>query len=89
MSHITLPELSELLRQGAGEGSTLQLTESDIDTPLTHFDVDSLAMLELVARLEKRYGLRLPDDAPASMATLSAALRYLNREILAQRAEAS
>jgi acyl carrier protein len=43
-------------------------------TPATHFmrdlQMDSLMSLELLAMLEKRYGIRIPEEALPQLATL-------------------
>lgn len=58
---------------------------SDAD-PTAHFGhelgVDSLAVLELVARLEYRYGIAVPDEAWPRLTSLDAVVEHLEQHLV-------
>lgn len=58
---------------------------SDAD-PTAHFShelgVDSLAVLEFVARLEYRYGIAVPDDAWPGLTSLDAVVDHLEQQLV-------
>ena len=59
---------------------------SDAD-PAAHFgldlEVDSLAVLEFVARLEYRFGLAVPDDAWPGLTSIDAVADFLETALVA------
>lgn len=53
---------------------TLELTFSEIG-------YDSIALLEIVARIQRDYGVRIPDEAIGDLRTPHVVLRYVNQLI--------
>lgn len=81
MSEFTLDDLRRILRAGAGDSGAL---DGDItDVPFTELGYDSLAMLELSSRIEREYGVPVPDDAALAMRTPAAALAFVNDRLTA------
>lgn len=48
------------------------------DTKLAQLGVDSLALLELLFKIEDRFGLKIKDDAPTSLVTLNDVVVYID-----------
>lgn len=69
-----------------------EITEVDRSrlTPETHFvrdlDMDSLMSLELLTALEKKYAIRIPEEALPEFATLSGVVAVVSSRLLAQPA---
>ncbi len=54
-------------------GEIIELDEfNDDDDFVTQLGVDSMLALEIVARIERRYRIRLPEESFAQMKTLNA-----------------
>lgn len=47
------------------------------DNLVTQLGVDSMLALEIVARIEKRYRIRIPEDSFAKMKTLNAVVQIV------------
>ena len=62
MPELTLPELMTIVREGAGADESLADGAPRGDVPFADLGYDSLALLETVNRIERRYGVRLSDD---------------------------
>lgn len=50
---------------------------NDDDDFVTQLGVDSMLALEIVARIEKRYRIRIPEEDFAQMQTLNAVVRII------------
>jgi acyl carrier protein len=50
--------------------------------------LDSLSLLELMFKIEDRYGLKIQDDTPTNLVTVGDVVRYID-ELLARKLEAS
>ncbi|MFD4173243.1 MULTISPECIES: acyl carrier protein [Streptomyces] len=57
----TLDDLRRILRAGAGVDELTDLEGEIADTPLVELGYDSLAVLETVTRIEREYGIRIPE----------------------------
>lgn len=79
MPKLALPDLRRLLESSAGRVESVNWDDETILTA-TFDDIgyDSLAVLELGARVQQEYGVRITDDAVAEMTTPAAALDYIN-----------
>jgi len=81
MNQFTLDDLRRILRERAGYSGAL---DGDItDVPFTDLGYDSLAMLELSSRVEREYGVPVPDDTALAMHTPAAAMAYVNDRLKA------
>lgn len=82
MTQLTLPDLRRILEEGAGVSEGADWTVPTVeDTPFDDLGYDSLALLELTAQMQQRYGVRIPDDAVTEMKTPRLALVYLNERL--------
>jgi len=81
MTQFTLDDLCRILCEGAGDSGAL---DGDItDVTFTDLGYDSLALLELSSRVEREYGVSIPDGAALAMRTPAAALAYVNERLTA------
>lgn len=77
MGHFTLDDVRRLIRECAGEsGADL---DADIgEVGFEELGYDSLAVLELAARVQREYGVAMPDESVEFMRTPGEAVRYVN-----------
>ncbi|KAF4407478.1 MULTISPECIES: acyl carrier protein [Streptomyces] len=62
MSDFTLDELRVFLRACAGVDESVDLDGDIALTPFHSLGYDSLALIEIVSRIQSRYQVELPDD---------------------------
>ncbi|GAA2898770.1 acyl carrier protein [Streptosporangium fragile] len=62
MEKLTVTRLMEIMRECAGEGEGLAVTDDVLDVEFGDLGYDSLAMLETAGRIERDHGIRLADD---------------------------
>lgn len=60
---VTLDDLKRILREGAGSDENVDLDGEVLDTDFADLGYDSLALLEVTARITREYGVTLDDDA--------------------------
>jgi minimal PKS acyl carrier protein len=79
MSELTVQDLRQLLETSAGEAEDVEWgSEQILDTPFDEIGYDSLALLEMAAKVQQNYNIPVPDDAINEMKTPRTALAYLN-----------
>ncbi|AXK32539.1 acyl carrier protein [Streptomyces armeniacus] len=82
----SMDELQRLLLTDSVEGAAVDIAAA-ADTPFQELGYDSLAMLELVCRVGREYGVSLPEDAEKAMTTPNEAVRYIGRSLADARLE--
>ncbi|OXM62266.1 MULTISPECIES: acyl carrier protein [Amycolatopsis] len=78
MSRFDLDELREILRTRVGDTDEADLDGDIADVEFAELGYDSLAVLELCGQVERRYGVRISDDAVGDMPTPAKAVEYIN-----------
>jgi act minimal PKS acyl carrier protein len=83
VSDLTLPELMEILHESAGAdepavGPSGADSAAGDDVSFDNLGYDSLALLETVSRVERRYGLQLSDDIADTAQTPAWMLGQIN-----------
>ncbi|MFE2414305.1 acyl carrier protein [Kitasatospora sp. NPDC059408] len=58
---LSIEEFVRILRDSAGEDEAVDLSGDIADVPFTDLGYDSLALLEVTARVSRDYGVDLPD----------------------------
>jgi act minimal PKS acyl carrier protein len=81
MMRFALADLARLLVACAGGDHPVDLDGSDADEPFTELGYDSLALLDLAGRVQREYGVAIPDDALGQMPTPRAAVAYINARL--------
>ncbi|MCD0486347.1 acyl carrier protein [Streptacidiphilus sp. ASG 303] len=85
---MTLTELTQLLRECAGEDEGVDLDGDVLDTPFSELGYDSLAVLQTTGRIERDHGIRLSDDTVAEAQTPRLLLDFVNESLAAARSAA-
>jgi minimal PKS acyl carrier protein len=80
MMEFTLDDVMRLLRECGGDAQDT-LERDMADTSFEDLGYDSLAVLELTARIEQEFAVVIPDDAVSKMATPQAAIDYVNARL--------
>lgn len=83
MSELTIEALDEVLREAAGDDESAQLAEGGLDKPFLELGFDSLALLETVALIKRRYGVSVADDELADLRTPRELLTKVNAVLTA------
>ncbi|MCX5582744.1 phosphopantetheine-binding protein [Streptomyces virginiae] len=82
MSELTLPVLVEIFRECAGEADGADLDGEDVgDVELNVLGYDSLALLEAISQVERRYSIGMP-DAETRIKTLNQFLEQANEQLV-------
>ncbi|GAA2411520.1 acyl carrier protein [Actinomadura vinacea] len=79
MTQRNLDDLRTLMRACVGEDDGIDLDGDIQDATFTDLEYDSLAVLELAARIETVWGVRIPDEDAAELETPGAFVDYVNR----------
>ncbi|MGW4365692.1 acyl carrier protein [Nocardia takedensis] len=80
MSVLTADTLKETMRLVAHDPD-LALGDGFLETEFGEFDFDSLAVLELVTRIQKDYGLSVPDEVMEKLTTPGELLDYVTSQL--------
>jgi minimal PKS acyl carrier protein len=83
MATFTPGRLRQIMRACAGPGEHPELEGEFLDVPHTDLGLDSLAVLELAARIQQELGVRFPDETVAEMETPRNVLDYVNQQMVA------
>lgn len=83
MTTFTLDDMKRIMSGCAGIPDALDLADDIGDVPFDDLGYDSLAVLEMAARIQQLLGVRIPDDAVDEMKTPQAAVDYVNRRLTA------
>jgi acyl carrier protein len=78
MSTFTLDHLKTIVRECSGVADATALDGDILDQPLRELGYDSLAVLEIASRIQREYGLNIPDEAIDEMRTARSILDYVN-----------
>ncbi|SFP84531.1 acyl carrier protein [Amycolatopsis rubida] len=82
MEKFTLENLRETMRSSAGIDEGVDLDGDIADVEFTELGYDSLAVLELASQVQRRYGVRIPEEAVAEMPTPRKAVYFINQRLL-------
>ncbi|MEZ7004881.1 acyl carrier protein [Streptomyces sp. SCSIO 75703] len=82
MAEFTLDDIRRILRASAGVDEETDLDgEHFADTAFADLGYDSLALLELVNRVEREHGIRIPDGDLTHTQTPLEAVSYVHDRI--------
>ena len=75
---LTHNEVLEGIREIVFEVAGVSQDEIEMDKNFTDdLDVDSLSMVEVVVAAEERFGVKIPDDQVAELATVGDAVNFI------------
>ncbi|NSC21569.1 acyl carrier protein [Streptomyces albus subsp. chlorinus] len=81
MAAFTLQDLQRLTAVANDEDYLKDITEEGLDVELADLGFDSLALLDLIGRVQREYEVDLPDDAVGTMKTPRDFLDFVNDRI--------
>jgi act minimal PKS acyl carrier protein len=81
MSHLTLPQLVQTMRECAGEDEDVNLDGDILDTLFYDLGYDSLALLQTTGRIEQDFGIVLDEDGINEAETPRALLELVNESL--------
>ncbi|MFF1902831.1 acyl carrier protein [Kitasatospora sp. NPDC058218] len=81
MAEMTLDELKGFLLQAMGEDDSLDLSGDILDTGLTELGFDSLAIIDTTNKVERHFGIKLPESEASDIETPRDFLDVVNRAI--------
>jgi act minimal PKS acyl carrier protein len=82
MPTFTLDDLRAIMRRAAGAEDASRLDDDSADTPFADLGYDSLAVLDVAARIQEDFRVRLSDDIVDRFVTPGDAVKVVN-ELLA------
>lgn len=82
MAQFTLDDVRRLIRACAGE-SGAELDGDIAQITFEELGYDSLAVLEMAAKVQQEYGIAMPDEAVEQMRTPQQAVDYINGRLAA------
>lgn len=74
----TLGDLRRIMRGCAGSDESVDLDGDIAQVPFADLGYDSLAVLETASRIEKEFGVSIPDDATADLDRPAVLIDYVN-----------
>jgi act minimal PKS acyl carrier protein len=78
---ISLEDLREIMRACAGVDESIDLDADIGDNTFEELGYDSLAVLEMAAKLQNQLGVVIPDDAAEKLLTPYLLIEYINLRI--------
>jgi minimal PKS acyl carrier protein len=85
MSDFTLAELRTIMRQAAGEIDVAGSADDVADVRYADLGYDSLALLEITAKIKQSLGVEVPDEYVAGCATPAATVAAVNEILVGAR----
>ncbi|WP_306212599.1 acyl carrier protein [Actinoplanes sp. RD1] len=79
----TLDDLRRIMRECAGEDEDTDLSGRIDEVPFPELGYDSLALLEIASRIQREYGIPMPDESIEAMSTPDATVGYVNARFAA------
>jgi minimal PKS acyl carrier protein len=83
MANFTMADLVRIMRAAAGEDESVCLDGSILDVPFSDLGYDSLAVMETSSRVEREFGLSLPEEAMGSIDTPKEFIDFVNGRLAA------
>jgi act minimal PKS acyl carrier protein len=83
MTEFTIVDLKRIMRDCAGVDESIDLDGDIGDAEFAGLGYDSLALLEIQARVQQEFGVAMPDEALEHMTTPNGAVAYVNRRMKA------
>lgn len=81
MSAFTLDELKVVVHEASGVTDGVSLDENTLDETMRELGYDSLAVLEIASKIQRDFGIDMPDEAIEGMQTPRAILDYVNSQL--------
>lgn len=83
MREMTLDDLTRVIRATVGVDDSVDLNADIRDTQFTDLGYDSLALLEVVSRLEKEFPASVPEEKISDLRTPRELIDFVNAQLTA------
>ena len=83
MTTFSVDDLVRVMRAAAGEDESVNLEGNILDLSFSELGYDSLAVMETASRVEREFGVNLPEETMASIETPKEFLDVVNGELAA------
>ncbi|SCL31458.1 act minimal PKS acyl carrier protein [Micromonospora pallida] len=83
MREMTLDDLTRVIRATVGVDDSVDLDADIRDTEFAELGYDSLAVLEVVSRLEKEFPASVPEEKISELRTPRELIDYVNSQLTA------
>lgn len=80
MSQFTIEDLKQVMRECAGEDESISLDGEIGGLSFDQLGYDSLAMMETASRIERSFGVELPDDVLGEVDTPAEFVAFINSQ---------
>lgn len=81
MTTFNLDDLIKIMRECAGEDESVNLSGEIAEVNFEELGYDSLALMEAASRVQRTYGLSLPEDEMAEVRTPAAFVTFVNERL--------
>lgn len=81
MTTFNLNDLIKIMRECAGEDESVNLSGEIAEVNFEELGYDSLALMETASRVQRTYGLSLPEDELAEVCTPAAFVTFVNKNL--------
>jgi len=81
MSELSLQDLKILMRGCAGVDDEVDLDGDIGDMEFADLGYDSLAVMEIQARIQQEYGVAIPESMLDDLTTPTATIKYVNEQV--------
>lgn len=82
MTEITVEDVKRILREAAGVDESIDMGQAGVaEMTFSALGYESLAVLEFGNRIEREYGLAMPDGELGNDKTLRQVVEYVNNEL--------
>jgi acyl carrier protein len=81
MTALTVTDLGRLVELCVGTGNVALLDPAALDTSFADLGIDSLAVYEIVTRLEDELGVRISDQEIDQLTTPGALITFVNERL--------
>jgi len=82
MASFTLDDLRRVMRECAGEDESVNLDGNIADVSFDDLGYDSLARMETASRVQREFGVTLPDEEMADVDTPAGFVAFVNSRLV-------
>ncbi|GAB3888124.1 acyl carrier protein [Kibdelosporangium lantanae] len=81
MQKFTMADLVRIMRAAAGEDESVNLDDHVLERSFSDLGYDSLAVMETASRVEREYGVALPEETMAALETPTEFVDVVNGQL--------
>jgi act minimal PKS acyl carrier protein len=84
MAEFTVEDLTRIIRAAAGEDEGLDLESKITEMSFADLGYDSLAVMETASRVEREFGVMLPEEEMSNIETPKEFMAFVNTQLAAR-----